>query len=90
MPGFDDDGNPVEGSSILVYSGNCRAEVNGTGDVIRGEDGSELNFSFNVFLPKMGIDIAANSQAELVIGNKTIKAAIKRQSNGLLNSRIWL
>jgi len=89
-PFIDGDGNPQDSALNVVFSGACRAEVNGTGDLVRGDDGSELNYAFNVYLPKMVIDIASNSQVEIVIDNKIVKGIVKRHSNGMLNSRLWV
>ncbi|PZX18105.1 hypothetical protein LX69_01142 [Breznakibacter xylanolyticus] len=88
--GIDGDGNPTEGATTVVFTGTCRAEANGTGQLLRGDDGSEMNYSFTVYLPKMETDISANSEAEIIIGNMTIKGSVKRHSNGQLNSRLWV
>lgn len=89
-PVQDDDGNWLSGELTEIHSGECRAEPNGKGEVIRGEDGSELSFAFNVFMPRMEIDIPVNAHVEITIGKKLVTGKVKRHYNGQLNSRIWV
>lgn len=89
-PSKDDDGNWVPGGLTEIHEGKCRAEPNGKGDVLRGDDGSELNFAFNVFLPKLTVDVPANAEVEITIGNKLVTGSVKRHHPGQLNSRIWV
>ena len=89
-PYQDDDGNWIQGGLSEIHSGECRAEPNGKGDVIRGNDGSELSFAFNVFMPKLDKDIPANAEVEINIENKLVTGQVKRHHPGQLNSRIWV
>ena len=89
-PTQDDNGNWIPGGLTEIHSGECRAEPNGKGDVLRGDDGSELNFAFNVFLPKLDVNIPANADVEITIENKLVTGEVKRHHPGQLNSRIWV
>lgn len=73
------------------YTFDCRAEVNGTGRQIAGDDGALMDYSFQVFLPVMTVVIPAGSDFVLTaLSNGTISGKVKRASNGQLNSRLWL
>jgi len=74
-----------------AYTLDCRAEVNGTGKKITGDDGALMDYSFQVFLPVMTTVISPGSDFVLTaLTNGTITGKIKRASNGQLNSRLWL
>jgi hypothetical protein len=73
------------------YTFQCRAEVNGTGKKIVGDDGSMIDFSFAVFMPVTTVVIPDGSDFVLTaLSNATIRGKVKRASNGQLNSRLWL
>jgi hypothetical protein len=73
------------------YTLECRAEVNGTGRKIVGDDGTLMDYSFQVFLPLMATVIPVGSDYVLTaLSNGTISGKVKRSSNGQLNSRLWL
>jgi hypothetical protein len=73
------------------YTFSCRAEVNGTGRQIAGDDGAMIDYSFLVFLPVTTVVIPAGSGFVLsALSNGTISGTVKRASNGQLNSRLWL
>lgn len=74
-----------------AYTLECRAEVNGTGRQIAGDDGVLMDYAFQVFLPLMTTVIPAGSDYVLTaLSNGIISGKVKRASNGQLNSRIWL
>ncbi len=89
-PAKDESGNFIPGGLVPIHDGECRAEPNGKGEVLRGEDGSELNFAFNVFLPKMSFEVPVNAEVEIAIENKLVTGHVKRHHNGQLNSRLWV
>jgi hypothetical protein len=73
------------------YTFLCRAEVNGTGRQIAGDDGAMIDYSFLVFLPVTTVVIPPGSGFILTaLSNGTISGKVKRASNGQLNSRLWL
>jgi hypothetical protein len=73
------------------YIFTCRAEVNGTGRQIAGDDGAMIDYSFQVFMPITSVVIPAGSDFVLsALLNGTISGKVKRASNGQLNSRLWL
>ena len=69
---------------------DCRAEVNGSGKKIAGNDGVLMDFAFTCYLAKIISIIPVDSDYVLHTGYETYKGKIKRQSNGQLNSRLWL
>ena len=87
---YDGDGNPIADATTVAFRGICRAEPNGTGQVLKGEDGSVLEYGWNVYLPKMNVNVTANAEAVIVIDGRSIKGTVKRHSNGQLNSRLWV
>lgn len=73
------------------YTLKCRAEVNGSGKKTLGDDGTLIDYSFDVYLPKMTTVIPRGSGYVLTaLNNGTIRGEVKRASNGQLNSRLWL
>lgn len=86
----DENGDWVQTEEETLWSGDCRAEPNGEGKVLKGKDGEEVNFQWTVYIPLMSIAIPRNSEIELTIDGVGTKELIKRHSNGQLNSRIWV
>gem|GEM_PF-2991827 len=73
------------------YTFSCRAEVNGAGRKIVGDDGALTDYSFEVFMPITTVVIPAGSDFVLTaLTNGVISGKVKRTSNGQLNSRLWL
>jgi len=89
-PVKDENGDYVTAEPTVIHSGKCRAEPNGKGEVLRGDNGSEINYSFTVYMPKTDIVFTYNSDVKIEIGNKLISGRVKRHSNGQLNSRVWV
>lgn len=78
--------NWVEGAS-KTFESVCRAEPNGKAAKIAGADGTLIEFTFAVYLPKHDTVIPVDAEYLL---NNTIVGRVKYASNGQLNSRIWL
>ena len=73
------------------YTFNCRAEVNGQGRKITGDDGVLIDYAFEVYMPQTTTIIPRDSDFVLTsLLNGIIEGKIKRASNGQLNSRLWL
>jgi hypothetical protein len=73
------------------YTFDCRAEVNGIGRKIAGDDGVMIDYSFQVFMPLTTVVIPDGSDFVLTaFTNGVITGKVKRASNGQLNSRLWL
>ena len=72
------------------YSYQCRAEVNSKAGKIAGNDGAMLDYTFDVFLPKMSIQIPVDADYTLTDDTGTFTGKVKRHRNGQLNSRLWL
>lgn len=73
------------------YTFDCRAEVNGLGRRIAGDDGTLMDYAFEVYMPAVTTIIPSDSDYILIsLLNGIITGKVKRASNGQLNSRIWL
>jgi hypothetical protein len=69
----------------------CRAEPNSSGKKVLGDDGTLIEYSFDVFLPKMATVVPRGSAFVITsLNNGTITGEVKRAFNGQLNSRIWV
>lgn len=80
----------TEGASA-GYTFDCRAEANGTGRQIAGDDGVLMDYAFQVFMPATTTIIPRDSDYVLSsLLNGIIAGKVKRASNGQLNSRLWL
>lgn len=74
-----------------TYTYSCRAEVNGSGKKIINDDGSQIEYLFDVYMPVVADVIPRGAGYVLTsLNNGVTKGKIKRASNGQLNSRIWL
>lgn len=84
----DDDGNWVEGTTE-TRTEECRAEPNSAGKMITGADGTQIVFSWMVYLPQ-GIQIIPNGTSVSITSSPVATGKVLRFSNGQLNTRIWL
>lgn len=90
QPTQDANGDWVEGVEEVFIS-PCRAEANGEGKVLTGEDGSSVYFSFAVYLPRTNQVIPYGANVEIKLSsNHVVKGSLKNQSNGQLNTRLWV
>ena len=77
--------------ATVGYTFNCRAEMNGTGRQVAGDDGKLIDYAFEVYMPRTTTIIPRDSDFVLsTLVNGVITGKVKRASNGQLNSRIWL
>ena len=90
----DETGETVEVDNGLKFIGKCREQVNGSGRLIAGVDGSMITFNSVVHLEKSispinpGKEIVVSNDSE---GNSTrIKGIVLRFSQGLLHNRLWV
>jgi hypothetical protein len=84
------DGNWITGSST-TYTFSCRAETNSSGRKITGDDGVLVDYNYICYLQQMSTVIPRESSYTLTKLNGGIfSGTIKNQSNGQLNSRLWL
>jgi hypothetical protein len=73
------------------YTFSCRAEMNGVGRKIAGDDGALMDYAFEVYMPQTTTIIPRDSDYVLTsLLNGIITGKVKRASNGQLNSRLWL
>lgn len=78
-------------SSGGTFESDCRAEPNGEGKTLTGEDGSQLYFHFSVYLPKTSEIIPVGAQIKIELAkNSVVKSTLKRQHNGQFNTQLWV
>lgn len=90
----DETGETVEVDNGLKFIGKCREQVNGSGRLIAGVDGSMITFNSVVHLDKNVSPIEVGK--EVVISNDSegkdirIKGIVLRFTQGLLHNRLWV
>lgn len=73
------------------YTFDCRAEANSAGRQITTDDGTLIDYSFQVYMPHTTTIIPRDSDFVLTsLLNGIIRGKVKRAHNGQLNSRLWL
>ena len=83
-------GKYTPGSST-AHTFRCRAEINKVGSTISGVDGSQVNYTFDVYMPQITTLIPDGTSFVLAtLMNGVINGKTKRASNGQYNSRLWL
>lgn len=81
----------VQPGTPTTFKGECRAELNTEGRTIRGVDGNEMAYSFTVFMPKTTTEFPYNTEVSITMdANRVVKGTAKGQSNGQLNTRLWV
>lgn len=86
----DDAGNYVPGATTIL-TGKCRVEPNGSGRYIVAADGTQVFFSWMVYMPKNATDIPVGAQVVVTDnGNAKASGTVKQYSKGQLNARVWL
>jgi hypothetical protein len=87
----DGNGNWVSGTATVETLLVCRAEPNGGNGFITTADGTQINFSWVVYLPLTTDYIETGTGVIIKNGEQVIATdTIKRFSKGQLNVRIWL
>lgn len=76
--------------SDAVHTFDCRAEINGRGYKIAGQDGSLIDFTFTVYMPQTDTIVPYGAAYSLTMGAKVVTGKVKGANNGQFNSRIWL
>lgn len=90
----DETGETVEVDNGLKFIGKCREQVNGSGRLIAGVDGSMITFNSVIHLEKNVSPIEVDK--EIVISNDSegkdirIKGIVLRFTQGLLHNRLWV
>jgi len=69
----------------------CRAEPNSRNATVKAEDGTAIQFDFNVYMPLPVDTIAVGTKIEVYSGDELLSTnTVKRFSKGQLNARLWL
>ncbi len=91
-PYQDDDGNwVIPENSEFENVVKCRAEPNGTGRVIAGEDGKSIVYSYTIYLPKDIKSLNYGQKVDVLLNDDIIASGtVMMFSRGQMNSRIWI
>jgi hypothetical protein len=86
----DDDGN-LSGGTATDYSYSCRVEPASNNGIIRTENGDEIIYTFVVYMAAITSEFTPGDAVEITLTNGShYSGTIKRQSNGQLNTRLWV
>ena len=93
LPEFTQDanGNFQPAGEGVTFTSECRAEPAGSNPVIKGNDGNDIVYSWIVYFPKSSEVFSFGENVEITRADGSIfESSLKRQSNGQLNSRLWV
>ena len=86
----DGSGN-LSGATGTDYSYSCRVEPAGNNGIIRGENGDEIIYTWVVYMAATTMEFTPGDAVEITLANGSqYNGHIKRQSNGQLNTRLWV
>lgn len=79
---------PVSGTPFTT---NCRLEPASKGPVITGPDGNVVNVTFVLYMPPVTNQFRYGDLVTVTLSNGSQQNGfLKQQSNGQLNTRIWV
>jgi hypothetical protein len=85
------DGDYEVDAAAGTFTSECRGEPNSSNAVLRGIDGAEIAYSWIVYMPPTTTVLQHGDSVSLALANQTTYAGtLKRQSNGQLNTRLWV
>jgi hypothetical protein len=85
------DGDFKADTSATSFTSVCRCEPAGSNSVLRGTDGAEIVYDWIVYMPKTTTVFVFGNPVSMVLANATTyTGTLKRQSNGQLNTRLWV
>ena len=91
-PVFEQDENhnfkPVDEGVEFPFE--CRAEPADNNPVIKGADGNDVVCSWIVYMPKTIEVFEFGDKVKITIDEVEYENTLKRQSNGQLNTRLWV
>jgi hypothetical protein len=70
-----------------TFESKCRSEMNNGARKISGSDGTAIDFTMTIYMPKTTIDIPVNANYVL---NGKISGIVKGAKNFQLGSVIWV
>ena len=91
--------DPVQGHSGdfaapgtgAVVTSPCRVEPAGSNPVLTGADGNVVNYAFVVYMPLRTNQFRYGDAVVITLANQSqFTGFIKQQSNGQLNTRLWV
>lgn len=91
-PTQNGDGDIVQGTERTFYS-DCRAEPNGKGATSTSPDGTLINYSYTVYMPK-GVNaieiIPVGASVSLSLYGRVVLCKVKRFDRNFFNAKLWL
>jgi len=91
-PAKDAEGIWQPGGSSTIFESLCRAEPNGKGQVIRGADGNEKAYAWNIYMTKPDDTvIPEGAEVTLTLEDGSIHTGqVKRFKSQKFNARLWV
>ncbi|MCK9592709.1 MAG: hypothetical protein M0Q91_11960 [Methanoregula sp.] len=85
------DGDYEANAAASTFTSECRCEPASSNPVLRGDDGAEIAYQWIVYMPQTTTVFGFGDPVSMVLANATTyTGTVKRQSNGQLNSRLWV
>lgn len=84
-------GNFNPGGDGEQFTSQCRAEPAGSNPEIKGADGNHIYYSWVVYMPKISEVFEFGDKATVTKADGSVyTGSVKRQHNGLFNTRLWV
>lgn len=87
----DENGNFSANEAANAFTSECRAEVAGNNPIITGTDGQTISYKWIIYMPKTSESFTVGDGISVTKADGSIyTGSLKQQSNGQLNSRLWV
>jgi len=87
----DEYGNPYSQTDGTQYVYSCRLEPANQNAIVTGTNGDHIVCTWTVYMESIEIEFTPGDRATVTLSNGSqYNGSVKRQSNGQLNTRIWL
>lgn len=92
-PTQNGNGGSLTKGAAHTFEGCCRAEPNGNGATFTSPDGTLINYSYTVYMPK-GVNaieiIPVGASVSLSLFGRVVLCKVKRFDRNFFNVTIWL
>jgi hypothetical protein len=87
----DEEGNvytSTDGTAVVM---DCRVEPSQNSGTISGVDGQQVAYTFVIYMPLTVLEFTPGDTVTVTLANGSqYNGRVKRQSNGQLNTRLWV
>jgi hypothetical protein len=78
----------TDGTAVVM---DCRVEPSHNNGTISGVDGKQVAYTFVVYMPMTVLEFTPGDKVTVTLENGSqYNGRVKRQSNGQLNTRLWV